>query len=63
MIHPPEGGFVVEKTDKAHMTVEEFARVVGVKPERLTSQLKEAGINIDKASGRITEEQKQKLLR
>ena len=65
MIHPPKVGgvCVAKKTDKADVTVEQFAEEIGVKPQRLLDQFKEAAINIAYVSDVITQEQRRKLLR
>ncbi|HLB42730.1 MAG TPA: translation initiation factor IF-2 [Gammaproteobacteria bacterium] len=54
---------MAKKTDKADVTVEQFAEEIGVKPQRLLDQFKEAAINIAYVSDVITQEQRRKLLR
>lgn len=54
---------MVNKTVKDGVTVKQFAETIGVKPDRLLSQLKDAGITIASADDLVTEEQKQQLLR
>lgn len=49
-------------TLKEDVTVKQFAEEIGITPERLLSQFKDAGIKITNVSAAITEEEKQKLL-
>lgn len=44
------------------MKVKDLAETVGITPERLVDQLKEAGITVSQPEDLITEEQKQTLL-
>lgn len=56
---------VKNKTNEAEkdgVSVKQFAEETGVSPERLLSQLKDAGITIASVNDFVTEEQKQKLL-
>lgn len=52
----------VGATGKMKVTVKEFAREIGVVPDRLLSQLKDAGISIISVDDVVSEEQKQKFL-
>lgn len=52
-----------KKTEKDGVSVKQFAEETRVKPERLLSQFKDAGINIASIDDIVTEEQKQTLLR
>src|SRR3990167_11049529 len=54
---------VVKKTEEAEITVTKFAQDIGVTPERLLSQFKEASINIIHVDDVVTQEQQKKLLR
>lgn len=45
------------------VTVSQFAEEIGVSPDRLLSQFKDAGISMSNVSDAVSEEQKQKLLR
>ena len=49
-------------TEKEGVSLKQFADEIGVKPDRLLSQFKEAGISIASAEDFITQDQKQKLL-
>lgn len=51
------------EAEKDNVTVKQFAEEIGVKPDRLLSQLKDAGITVASAEDSVTEDQKQKLLR
>lgn len=53
----------VKETEKEGVSVKQFADEIGITPERLLSQLKDAGIKIAGSKDLISEEQKQKLLR
>lgn len=53
----------VGATGKMKVTVTEFAREIGVVPDRLLSQLKDAGISIVSVDDVVSEEQKQTFLR
>lgn len=57
------GNKIVKDAENDGVTVKQFAEEIGVKPERLLDQLKDAEIQIASISDYITEEQKQKLLR
>lgn len=52
---------MVKKTVSEGVSIEQFAKDIGVDAERLKSQFKDAGIEI--SGSLVTEEQKQKLLR
>jgi translation initiation factor IF-2 len=54
---------VVKTVVKDGVTVKQFADEIGVKPDRLLTQFKDAGITIASVDDSVTEEQKQKLLR
>lgn len=53
---------VKDSTGKEGVTFEQFAEEIGVKPDRLLSQFKDAGMTITRAD-LVSEEQKQQLLR
>lgn len=53
----------VQETEKEHLSVEQFAAEIGVDPESLKGQFKDAGISISSTKDFVTEEQKQRLLR
>lgn len=53
----------VGSTGKMKMTIIEFARETGVPPDRLLSQLQDAGISVASVDDAVSEEQKQKFLR
>lgn len=54
---------VVQEAEKEGVSVKHFADEIGVTPERLLSQFKDAGISIASVNDSVTEEEKQKLLR
>lgn len=54
---------MVKTVTKEGVTVKQFAEEIGVKPDRLLGQLKDAGIMAGSIDDAINEEQKQKLLR
>jgi translation initiation factor IF-2 len=54
---------VVKTVIKDGVTVKQFAEEIGVKPDRLLGQFKDAGITIASVDDLVSEEQKQKLLR
>ena len=54
---------VVQDTEKEGVSVKQFADETGVKPDRLLSQFKDAGINIASINDLVSEEEKQVLLR
>lgn len=54
---------MAKKTEKDSVSVKLFAEEIGVKPDRLLGQLKDAGIKIASIDDIVNEEQKQKLLR
>lgn len=54
---------VAQEVEKEGVLVKQFADEIGVKPERLLGQFKDAGINIASIEDMVSEEQKQKLLR
>lgn len=54
---------VVQEAEKEGVSVKQFADEIGVTPERLLSQFKDAGISIASVNDSVTEEEKQKLLR
>jgi translation initiation factor IF-2 len=54
---------VSKKIEKEGVLVKTFADEIGIKPDRLLSQFKDAGISIMHADEIVSEEQKQKLLR
>ncbi|MBV9576294.1 MAG: translation initiation factor IF-2, partial [Gammaproteobacteria bacterium] len=54
---------VAQEVEKEGVLVKQFADEIGVKPERLLSQFKDAGISIASINDIVSEEQKQKLLR
>lgn len=51
-----------KSSEKGDVSVKQFASTIGTTPERLLSQLKDAGITIASVDDAITQEQKQKLL-
>lgn len=53
----------VKDTENSGVSVKQFADEIGVKPERLLSQLSDAGIKIAKVDDLVSEEQKQRLLK
>lgn len=53
----------VKEAKKEGVSVKQFADEIGVKPDRLLGQLKDAGISIATVNDLVSEEQKQKLLR
>lgn len=53
----------VKDQENEGVTVKQFADEIGVKPERLLDQFKDAGIKIGKATDSVTQEQKQQLLK
>ncbi len=54
---------LVSEAEKDGVTVKQFADEIGVKPDRLLDQFKDAGIIITQCDDLVSEEQKQKLLR
>ncbi len=54
---------VAQEVEKEGVLVQQLADEIGVKPDRLLSQFKDAGINIANVHDIVSEEQKQKLLR
>jgi len=54
---------VVQDTEKEGVSVKQFADEIGVKPDRLLGQFKDAGISIGTINDLVSEEEKQKLLR
>lgn len=54
---------VAQDTEKDGVSVKQFADEIGVKPDRLLSQFKDAGINIASTNDSVSEDEKQKLLR
>jgi translation initiation factor IF-2 len=54
---------LVKKIEKADVTVQQFAEEIGVTPDRLLTQFKDAGIVLASKEDSISEEQKQQLLR
>lgn len=54
---------VVKDAEKGGETVEQFSVKIGVKPDRLIEQFKDAGINLASINDFVSEEEKQKLLR
>ena len=52
----------IQEAEVAGVSAEQFAREIGVSPDRLLSQFADAGIKIAKATDLITQDQKQKLL-
>lgn len=54
---------MVMKVENDGVLVRQFADEIGVKPERLLDQFKDAGISISSVDDLVSEEQKQKLLR
>lgn len=53
----------VKDQESEGVTVKQFAEEIGVKPERLLDQFKDAGIKIASATDSVTQEQKQQLLK
>jgi translation initiation factor IF-2 len=53
---------VVKVANKSGVTVKQFAEEIGVNPDRLLSQFREAGIPLQEPDDLINETQKQKLL-
>lgn len=53
----------VKESPDSGVTVKQFADEIGVSPDRLLTQFKDAGINIAGADHNISQEQKQQLLR
>lgn len=54
---------MVKTISKEGVTVKQFADEIGVKPDRLLGQFKDAGIVIGSTDDLVSEDQKQKLLR
>lgn len=54
---------MIKRVEDQGVTAKQFAEEIGVKPDRLLSQLKDAGIDIASIEDFISEEKKQKLLR
>lgn len=54
---------VTQETEKDGVSVNQFAEEIGVKPDRLLSQFKDAGISIASTNDLVSEEEKQALLR
>ncbi len=54
---------IVKDAENDGVEVKQFAEEIGVKPDRLLDQFKDAGIEIASIDDYVTEEQKQKLLR
>ncbi|MBX3708253.1 MAG: translation initiation factor IF-2 [Gammaproteobacteria bacterium] len=54
---------VVQDTEKEGVSVKQFADEIGVKPDRLLSQFKDAGINFESINDLVNEDEKQRLLR
>ena len=54
---------MVKKIEKPDVTVQQFAEEIGVTPDRLLTQFKDAGIILASKEAVISEEQKQQLLR
>jgi len=54
---------LIQGTEKEGVSVQQFAEEIGVKPDRLLSQFKDAGINIGGENELVSQEQKQRLLR
>lgn len=54
---------VAQDTEKDGVSVKQFADEIGVKPDRLLGQFKDAGIKIASINDSVSEEEKQKLLR
>lgn len=54
---------VVQEAEKDGVSVKQFADEIGVTPERLLGQFKDAGISIASVNDSVTQEEKQKLLR
>lgn len=54
---------IVQEAEKEGLSVKQFAEEIGVKPDRLLDQFKDAGIKMSSINDLVTEEQKQKLLR
>ncbi len=53
----------INEAEKGGVSVKHFAEEIGVTPDRLLSQFKDAGITIASVNDSVSEEQKQKLLR
>ncbi len=53
----------VKESSESGVTVKQFADEIGVSPDRLLSQFKDAGIKVAGADHTVTQEQKQQLLR
>ena len=51
----------INETEK-EVSVKQFSEEIGVSPDRLLSQFKDAGITIGSVSDLVSEDQKQKLL-
>lgn len=54
---------LIQGTEKEGVSVQQFAEEIGVKPDRLLGQFKDAGISIASVNDLVSQEQKQKLLR
>ncbi|VVC76749.1 Translation initiation factor IF-2 [Aquicella siphonis] len=54
---------VAQDTEKDGVSVKQFADEIGVKPDRLLGQFKDAGINFASINDSVSEDEKQKLLR
>lgn len=52
----------IKDTGKGGVSVKQFAETIGVTPERLLGQFKDAGISIASVDDSVSEEQKQQLL-
>lgn len=52
-----------QENEKEGVSVKQFADEIGIKPDRLMSQFKDAGISITNINDLVSEEQKQELLR
>lgn len=52
----------VQEAEVAAVSVKQFASEIGITPDRLLSQFRDAGISIASADESVTQEQKQKLL-
>lgn len=53
---------MVNKVEADGITIKQFAEEIGVKPDRLLGQFKDAGISIGNVDESVSEEQKQRLL-
>ena len=54
---------MVKKAENKGVSVTQFATEIGVKPQRLLEQFKDAGTKFSSVDDIVSEEQKQKLLR